>query len=159
MTKQRISLFYGNLQNKKLRNLVKRSKLNLITNSNFSALELLLNSLENRLDTILYRSHFVRSIREARLFIQHKHVFVNNNIITKNSFTISAGDIISLSEKSLSLAKINVYSSNLWPLPPEFLQINYRTFQINVIDHEYKPQLGIYFPFWLDLNTVINYYD
>ena len=156
LVKQRFSLFYGKLQNKKIKSIVKKSKTNI--KSNLSAKDLLINSLENRLDTVLYRAHFVKSIREARLFIQHKHVFVNNIVVTNNAFALMNGDIITLSNKSTQLAKNNIYNSNLWPLPPEFLQINYSILQISFTENLYKPTTSILYPFWLDLNTIINYY-
>lgn len=156
LVKQRFSLFYGKLQNKKIKSIVKKSKSSV--KSNLSAKDLLVNSLENRLDTVLYRAHFVKSLREARLFIQHKHVSVNKTVITNNAFALINGDIITLSNKSIKLAKSNVYNSNLWPLPPEFLQINYSILQISFIENLYKPTVPILYPFWLDLNTIMNYY-
>ena len=156
LVKQRFSLFYGKLQNKKIKNLVNLSKNKL--GNKFSAKDRLINNLENRLDTVLYRSHFVKSIREARLFIQHKHVYVNDVIVINNSFILNNGDIIRLSDKSIKLAKKNLFSSHLWPFPPEFLQINYKTFQIAFIENLHKPSLSVFYPFWVDLNTIINYY-
>ena len=156
LVKQRFSLFYGKLQNNKIKSIVKKSKNSI--KSNLSAKDLLVNSLENRLDTVLYRSHFVKSLREARLFIQHKHVSVNNRVITNNAFVLMNGDIITLSNKSSKLVKSNIYNSNLWPLPPEFLQINYSTLQISFIENLYKPTVSTLYPFWLDLNTIMNYY-
>ena len=43
---------------------------------------------EQRLDVIIYRSHFVASITEARQLILHKNVKVNNKIVTKNSYIL-----------------------------------------------------------------------
>ena len=156
LTKQRLTLFYGNLQNRKLKNLVlsARSK----SKKKLTAAQLFINSLENRLDTILYRSHFAGSIRESRLLIQHKHVFINQKIVTCNAFILKKGDIISLSKKGSRIAESNISNSNIWPLPPEFLQINYKIFQISFLENLLKPSLSLSFPFWLDLNSVLNYY-
>lgn len=156
LTKQRLSLFYGKLQNKKIKKLIMSAKSK--KNKKLMASELFVNSLENRIDTILYRSHFVCSIREARLLIQHKHVLINSKVVTCCSFILNRGDILTLSTKGLKIAKSNVYKSNLWPLPPEFLQINYKVFQISFLDNIDKPNLPILYPFWLNINSVLNYY-
>jgi len=156
LTKQKLSLFYGRLQNKKIKKLILSAKSN--KNKKLMPSELFINSLENRIDTILYRSHFVCSIREARLLIQHKHVFINSKVVTSSSLSLNRGDILTLSKKGSKIAKLNVFKSNLWPLPPEFLQINYKTFQISFLDNLYKPSLSILYPFWLNLNSVLNYY-
>ena len=157
LAKQRLSLFYGSLQDYKLKRIVTSSK-NKIKNNKIPLHNLFINKLENRLDTILYRSHFAKSIRESRMLINHKHVYVNGNIINHGSYRLEKGDVISLSSSVSNLIKINVYSSNLWPLPPEYLQVNYKTFQISILDIENKYYLSILFPFWLDLNTILNYY-
>ena len=156
LTKQRLSLFYGKLQNKKIKKLILSAKSK--KKEKLMASELFVNSLENRIDTILYRSHFVCSIREARLLIQHKHVFINSKVVTCSSCLLHKGDILTLSNKGSKLAQLNVYKSNLWPLPPEFLQINYKTFQISFLDNINKSSLSILYPFWLNLNSVLNYY-
>lgn len=157
LAKQRLTLFYGSLQSYKLKKIITSTK-NKIKNNQIPLYNLFINRLENRLDTILYRSHFTKSIREARMLITHKHVYVNGNIINHGSFILEKGDVINLSDNVYKLAKLNVYSSNLWPLPPEYLQINYKTFQISILDIENKYYLSILFPFWLDLNTILNYY-
>ena len=157
LAKQRLTLFYGSLQSYKLKKIITLTK-NKIKNNQIPLYNLFINRLENRLDTILYRSHFTKSIREARMLINHKHVYVNGNIINHGSFILEKGDVVNLSDNVCNLAKLNVYSSNLWPLPPEYLQINYKTFQISILDIENKYYLSILFPFWLDFNTILNYY-
>lgn len=155
LTKQRFRLFYGDISNKKLKKLI--HTINSSKQKTLSPSNLLINHLENRLDTILYRSHFVRSIREARLIIQHGHVFVNNIRNKNNTLILTEGDIISISSKYIEQMKINLFSSNFWPLPPEYLQINYKIFQISVLNTFEKSSISLYYPFWLDLHNIVNY--
>jgi small subunit ribosomal protein S4 len=60
-------------------------------NNNF-----LLQYIEFRLDCILYRLGYTNSILEARQLINHKHILVNNKIITIPSFNCQIKDIISI---------------------------------------------------------------
>jgi ribosomal protein S4 len=148
-TKQRFSLFYGGLSKIYLKHLVKKK-----INSKFHFLE----CLEKRLDTVLYRSHFVLSVRTARQLISHKHVYINNEIITKKSYLLKKGDIISFSKRSHKLIEYFIGNSEIWPLPPKYLQINYTTFQIIVVDNFLFNNTSLNFPFKLDLTSITNYY-
>lgn len=154
-TRQRLKLFYGSLLTKYIKKTVKICTLKKNINSNFFFIE----KLENRLDTILYRAHFASSIKNARQFITHGIVFVNNIKIKSNSFNLKKGDFIKINTKYLFLIRSNVANSNMWPLPPKYLHINYKIFQIVLINDIKFTGVSTYFPFWLDLNSIIPYYQ
>lgn len=145
LVKKRVSLFYGGLKKEQLkRKASKRSS----TQFNLFLIE----NLEKRLDTVLYRSHFAASVRNARQIISHKQIFVNNAIVSNKSYTLKKGDLIRIKTKSHNLMVKNIKNNHLWPIPPKYLQINYKTFQI-VFQGDFKINLATHFPFWLDLNT------
>ena len=58
--------------------------------------ELLLSSLERRLDNIVYRLSFAKSRMMARQFVTHGHVFVNDKKMSIPSYKVQEGDIITL---------------------------------------------------------------
>jgi ribosomal 50S subunit-recycling heat shock protein len=60
---------------------------------------------------------------------KHKNVKVNNKIVTKNSYILKPGDLISIDQKLHKLILNNVYNSHFWPIPPKYLDINYKTFE------------------------------
>jgi len=62
--------------------------------------ELLLLSLERRLDNMVYRMGFCTSRAEARQFVTHGHFRVNDKKVTIPSYLVDLGDKISLREKS-----------------------------------------------------------
>ena len=157
LTKQRFSLFYGHLNNTVIKKLVKKSKLSVRTNKTSSS-NILLNLLENRLCVILYRAHFAQSIRGAKILIQHGHIKVNNKLITLSNYIVKDGDLISVNKSSsFKMVKNNLYRTNFWPIPPKYLQINYKTLQIMVLESCNTSKVHILFPFWLDLNNLLNY--
>lgn len=69
----------------------------------------LLQSLECRLDNLVYRIGFANSIRMARQLVSHGHVLVNGQRVNIPSFSVKVGSVVSLSEKS---RKIEVFRSN-----------------------------------------------
>lgn len=156
-TSKKFSLFYGNLLNKYLKKkcstAIKKNKN--IHNSNLFLIEM----LESRLDTILYRSHFTLSIRTARQLISHNHVYINKSIVKSNSYMLKKGDLIEINSKYHHLIDKNFSQSNLWPLPSKHLQINYKTFQIIFNDDVKYSNLSTDFPFYLDVNTILKYYN
>ncbi len=60
--------------------------------------ELLLSTLERRLDNIVYRLGFSKSRMMARQIVVHGHVLVNNKKMTIPSYTVKEGDVVSISE-------------------------------------------------------------
>lgn len=68
--------------------------------------EVLLQLLEQRLDNVIYRLGFASTRAEARQLVSHKGVMVNGKILNVPSATISAGDIVSIREKSKKQVRI-----------------------------------------------------
>lgn len=147
--KQRFSLFYGGLS---------KNYLKFIVQKNFKFKFFLLTILEKRLDTILYRSYFVLSMRSARQLISHEHVLVNGKIVNCKSYLVQKGDLISFSFNCHKLIEYSLGHSEIWPLSPKYLYINYKTFQIIVIEDIKLVNNGLNFPLKLDLNKVIQHY-
>ncbi len=155
---KRFGLFYGGLTKKfikrKIKFILKQQTIsNIKKNSNI----MILIYFESRLDTVLYRSHFSLSIKNAQQLIKHGHVLVNNNIITNYSHTLKKGDFIQLKPSSYILFKNILKHKRFWPIPPKYLHINYKTMQIIFGDiQHFKFNNGI--PLWLDLHLVKHHY-
>ena len=65
--------------------------------------ELLLQQLERRLDTVVYRLGFGISRRQARQLVRHGHVAVNGRKVNIPSYQVSVGEEISIRENSRKL--------------------------------------------------------
>lgn len=63
----------------------------------------LVQLLETRLDSLVYRSGFARSIYAARQYVVHGHVFVNGRRVNVPSYQVKVGDAFLIKEKSRSL--------------------------------------------------------
>jgi small subunit ribosomal protein S4 len=68
--------------------------------------ENLLNRLESRLDTIVYRSGFANSRNEARQLVLHGHFQVNGVKVNTPSYIVRSGQTVELREKSKKVARI-----------------------------------------------------
>ncbi len=95
--KQKAKYTYGLLE-RQFRNLFEKSaRRRGITGEN------LLRSLESRLDNTVYRMGFARTRRQARQFVTHGHVLVNEQVTNIPSYEMRADDIVEVRPKSRRL--------------------------------------------------------
>ena len=67
--------------------------------------EVLLTTLERRLDNVVYRLGFAMTRREARQLVTHGHFTVNGQRVDIPSLLVKVGDVIEVREKSRSSVK------------------------------------------------------
>jgi small subunit ribosomal protein S4 len=68
--------------------------------------EILLTTLERRLDNIVFRLSFANSRAEARQLVRHGHFKVNGRTVTIPSFLVNVGDKITVRERSQKVTRI-----------------------------------------------------
>lgn len=68
--------------------------------------EVLLQLLESRLDNVVFRLGVAPTRSAARQLVSHKHITVNGQVCNIPSYTVNAGDIVGIREKSKSLEVI-----------------------------------------------------
>ena len=87
--------------------------------------ELLLQSLERRLDNVVYRLGFGTSRRQARQVVRHGHIQVNGRKVDIPSYQVKAGDEIAVREaaKKLPVIVAAVEYTSHQPAP-NWLEVN-----------------------------------
>jgi small subunit ribosomal protein S4 len=68
--------------------------------------EVLLQLLEARLDNVVYRLGIAPSRAAARQLVNHRHILVNGKIVNIPSYTVKAGELVGVREKSKSMEVI-----------------------------------------------------
>ena len=68
--------------------------------------ENLLQALESRLDTVVYRMGFASSRSEARQLVRHNAIFVNGKRVNIPSYQVKPADEVSVSEKAKNQLRI-----------------------------------------------------
>ncbi|WP_298473267.1 30S ribosomal protein S4 [uncultured Maribacter sp.] len=84
--------------------------------------EVLLQLCESRLDNVVFRMGISNSRRGARQLVSHRHITVNGELVNIPSYSLKAGDVVGVREKSKSLQTIqdalssnsNVYEWMTW---------------------------------------------
>jgi small subunit ribosomal protein S4 len=100
MEKQKVKYTYGVLE-RQFENLFhKASSKQGITGEN------LLKLLEARLDNTVYRLGIAPTRSAARQLVSHKHITVNGEVVNIPSYSLRAGDVVSVRERSKSLEAV-----------------------------------------------------
>jgi small subunit ribosomal protein S4 len=68
--------------------------------------EVLLQTLESRLDNVVYRMGFASTRAEARQLVSHKAIEVNGKPVNIPSYLVRAADIVSVRERSRAQLRI-----------------------------------------------------
>ena len=87
--------------------------------------ENLLQILESRLDSFIYRAGFASSRPEARQLVRHGHFTVNGKKVDIPSYLLKAGDVIAIKEASRSSKKMQaVLEFTEGRLVPAWIDVN-----------------------------------
>lgn len=92
--KQKVKRMYGMQEGQFRRYFVKADSMKGVTGEN------LLMLLECRLDNVVYRLGMAASRDHARQLVRHNHIRVNDRMVNIPSFQVSAGDPITMKDKS-----------------------------------------------------------
>jgi|TARA_B110000305_G_C19407354_1_gene623505 small subunit ribosomal protein S4 len=114
--KQKAKYTYGILE-RQFRGLFKKA-----SSSKGITGEILLQLAESRLDNVVFRLGIASTRNAARQLVSHRHITVNGGIVNVASYSLKAGDVIAVREKSKSLEAIenslantsNVYEWLTW---------------------------------------------
>ena len=98
--KQKAKYTYGVLE-KQFRNLFEKA-----ASSSGITGEILLQSLECRLDNVVYRLGIAPTRAAARQLVNHKHITVDGQVVNIASYSVKPGQVVGVREKSKSLEVI-----------------------------------------------------
>ena len=99
--KQKAKYTYGILE-KQFSNLFKKASASTGVTG-----EILLQLCESRLDNVVYRLGVAPSRSAARQLVSHRHITVNGELVNIPSYSLNAGDVVAVREKSKSLIIID----------------------------------------------------
>jgi small subunit ribosomal protein S4 len=115
--------------------------------------EVLLRTLEQRLDNIIRRLGWARTIWAARQLVNHGHVLVNGRKTDIASFQVSEGDKITLKEKIHNVVRDNMESMAGHQVPA-WLSYDPSTLTASIVGVPTPDQV----PFDVNMNLIVEFY-
>ena len=147
LEKQRLRFQY-NVHERQMRNYYeKASRLRGPTGDN------LMRLLESRLDAVVYRAGWARTIYAARQLVNHGHVEVAGARVDIPSYSVRAGEIVSIREKS---RKLQCFQEGTGvESAPSYLQAVESGFEVTKLREPMRDEV----PVICDVRQVIEFYS
>jgi len=150
--KQRLRAQYGirEAQLRKIFNDAKRSEG--LTGEN------LVELLEMRLDALVLRSGFARTIAQARQMVVHRHILVDGQLIDRPSARVKVGQMIHVRPKSESTEPFQVAAAgghvDVLPPVPGYLSVEIDKLQATLVRRPKRSEV----PITCEVQLVVEYY-
>jgi small subunit ribosomal protein S4 len=152
MAKQKLKGYYGNIGERQFRRLydeaVRRKG---DTGAN------LIELLERRLDTVVYRLKFVMTVFAARQFVNHGHITVNGKRVNIGSYMVKDGDVIEVKEKSKQMNVVLESAQSGERDVPDYLEVDAKAAKGTFLR---KPSFeDVPYPVNMEPNLVVEFYS
>lgn len=142
--KQKLKAVYGMLTEKQLVKAFKEAQ-----RSKENTVNLFLEKLECRLDSVVYRLRFAGTIFAAQQLVTHGHIYVDGKKINRRSFFVRPGMTISVKPKSQKVKAIIASLANTAREVPEYFSLDDKKFSGQLLSAPNPEQI----PFPLVINV------
>ena len=115
--------------------------------------EVLLQLLEQRLENIIRRAGFTRTIWSARQMVSHGHVLINGRKVDRPSYSVQLGDSITLRDRIHKLARENM-ESLAGHIVPGWIEVNPAELSVRML----APPTSDQIPFDVNTNLIVEFY-
>ena len=144
--KQKVRFIYGVMEKQFRKYYVMATKKNGVTG------EMLLQILESRLDTVIFRLGFAKTRNQARQMINHGHITVNGKKVDIPSYLVRVGDVVSIKENS-GIKKLILANSDT--IVPSWLEADKDNFTGKVVNLATKADID----YAVKENLIVEYYS
>jgi small subunit ribosomal protein S4 len=152
MAKQKLKGYYGNISEKQFRKYYEEA-----VRRKGDTSENLIELLERRLDTVIYRLKFAVTPFAARQFVSHGHLLVNGKRVNIASYLVANDDVIEVRDKSKQLAVVLDAAQSGERDVPEYLEVDHRAMKGRYLR---APKLAdVPFPVQMEPNLVVEFYS
>lgn len=121
--------------------------------------ENLIELLEMRLDALVLRAGFARTIAQARQVVVHRHIMVDGNIVDRPSFRVQPGMIVQVKPRSQASAQFLVAAqgqhADVLPAVPEYLRVELEKLRFELVRRPKRAEV----PVVCDVQMVVEHYS
>ena len=150
--KQKLKGYYGNIGERQFRRIYEEA-----SRRRGDTGAKLIELLERRLDTVVYRLKFVSTVFAARQFVNHGHIRVNGKRVNIPSYQVKNDDVIEVKDKSKQLAFVLEASVSPERDVPDYLEVDHKAMKGKFLR---APALeDVPFPVTMEPNMVTEFYS
>ncbi|QPS35577.1 30S ribosomal protein S4 [Brevibacterium casei] len=151
--KQRLRAQYGIREAQMLKTYKEAKRLEGLTGEN------LVELLEMRLDALVLRAGFARTIAQARQFVVHRHITVDGQRVDRPSFRVKEGQTIQVHPKSADMDPFQVAAAgghrDVLPAVPGYLDVTLEGLQATLLRRPKREEV----PITADVQLVVEFYS
>lgn len=134
--KQKAKRYYG-VAEKQFRNLFEKAAVQKGVTG-----EVMITTLERRLDNVVYRIGFGTSRRQARQVVRHGHIVVNGRRVNIPSFIVQPGDVVTVADRSKKSAGILAAVESTAQTPsPNWLEVDRQSLTAKILSNPVRSDL------------------
>jgi small subunit ribosomal protein S4 len=120
--------------------------------------ENLVELLEMRLDALVLRAGFARTITQARQFVVHRHILVDGQLVDRPSFRVKPGQLVHVKARSEGTEPFQVAAAgghvDVLPKVPGYLEVELDKLQAKLVRRPKRAEV----PVTCDVQLVVEYY-
>ncbi|GAA1754565.1 30S ribosomal protein S4 [Agromyces humatus] len=120
--------------------------------------ENLVELLEMRLDALVLRAGFARTITQARQFVVHRHILVDGQLVDRPSFRVKPGQLVHVKARSEGTEPFQVAAAgghvDVLPKVPGYLEVELDKLQARLIRRPKRAEV----PVTCEVQLVVEYY-
>jgi len=121
--------------------------------------EALVENLEMRLDALVLRAGFGRTMAQARQAVSHRHVMVDGRIVDRPSYQVKPGQVVQVKPKSQVLVPFQVAAAgahrDVLPEVPPYLDVEIEKLRFELLRRPTRAEV----PITCDVQMVVEYYS
>ncbi|MCD2442312.1 30S ribosomal protein S4 [Agromyces sp. SYSU K20354] len=120
--------------------------------------ENLVELLEMRLDALVLRAGFARTITQARQFVVHRHILVDGQLVDRPSFRVKPGQLVHVKARSEGTEPFQVAAAgghvDVLPKVPGYLEVELDKLQARLVRRPKRAEV----PVTCEVQLVVEYY-
>ena len=121
--------------------------------------ESLVELLEMRLDALVLRSGFARTIAQARQAVVHRHILVDGKLVDRPSFRVKPGQVIQVKPRSQTMVPFQVAAAgahrDVLPEVPGYLDVQVEKLRAELVRRPKRAEV----PVTCDVQLVVEHYS
>ena len=150
--KQKLKGYYANIGERQFRRLYEEA-----VRRRGDTGENLIELLERRLDTVVYRMKLVPTPFAARQLVNHGHILVNGKRVNIASVKLADGDTVELRDKAKQMALVLEASQSSERDVPDYIEIDHERMRGRFVR---APKLAdVPYPVTMEPNLVVEFYS